>query len=338
MELNASESKSWARENMRGVCNVLMPSFSADLKTLNEAGIRHDVRRIKELGFWGSLAVSECGTTHDEYLRMIEIAVDEGGPGYNVVFHASFDTQADVIELGKAAAELGATTNLLAYPPTFYPGSEDELYEYSTKVMDEVPLPTVLFSVRHWNFGRLDPAEMSPALVARLAEHDRAVALKSEGAAPGNGVHADVKRLCGDKLLISDPREATAPGHVQWLGMQWMGTSLFQYYGDAVPRYFQLMQEDRWEEAMEIYWRIQPARAARAADTQSYHGANFIHRPAWKYMEWLNGFNGGPLRMPMPRLNDAATRRLADAAVRAGIIDAAPAPGLADFYTSRNPV
>jgi 4-hydroxy-tetrahydrodipicolinate synthase len=330
------QAKEWARATMRGVCNVLMPSFSADLQELNVAGIRHDVRRCKELGFWGSLAVSECGTTIEEYLRFIEIACDEGGPDYHVMVHGSFNTLAESIHVGQQAAQLGADTFLLSYPPAFYPETDDDVYAYSTAVMDAIPLATILFSVRHWNFARLSPADLSAPLVARLADHPRAVALKCEGGAPGNGAHADALRLCGDKLLISDPREATAPGHIQWFGMQWMGTSLFQYFGDAIPKYFELMQQDRWDEAMEIYWRIQPARAARAADTQSYHGANFIHRLSWKYMEWLVGFNGGALRMPTMRLNDAATKRLADAAIRSGVISEVPGT-LADFYRSLNP-
>jgi dihydrodipicolinate synthase/N-acetylneuraminate lyase len=338
MTYTKEESKDWARATMRGVCNVIMPSFSSDLKQLNEAGIRHDVRKSKEYGFWGSLAVSECGTTIDEYLRFVEIAVDEGGPDYHVMAHGSFDTIDDVIAVGQAAASAGADTLLLSYPPTFYPRSDDDVYEYSSKVMDAVPLATVLFSVRHWNFSRLHPTELSPRLVARLADHPRAVALKCEGNAPGNAAHAETMRLCGDKLLISDPREATSPGHVQWFGMQWMGTSIFQYYGDAVPRYFQLMHDGRWEEAMDIYWRIQPARAARAADGQSYlGGANSINRLTWKYMEWLAGFNGGGLRMPTMRVSDSATRRLAEGAVRSGVINAMPGD-LGEFFASRNPL
>ncbi|MCC6473108.1 MAG: dihydrodipicolinate synthase family protein [Burkholderiales bacterium] len=333
----SEETKDWARATMRGVCNVLMPSFSQDLKRLNEKAIRHDVRKCKALGFWGSLAVSECGTTADEYVRFVEIAVDEGGADFHVMVHASFDTIDDTIRIAQACASAGADTLLLSYPPTFYPASDEDVYQYSMKVMDAVPLATVIFAVHLWNYQRLHPAELSPQLIARLADHPRAVAVKCEGGGTGNGAHADVLRLCGRKLLLSDPREGTAPGHIQWFGMQWMGTSLFQYFGDAVPRYFELMHENRWEEAMQIYWRIHPARTARAADTQSYAGAHFIHRASWKYMEWLVGFNGGGLRLPTMRLNDAATRRLADAAIRSRIIDKAPGT-LADFFAGRNPM
>jgi dihydrodipicolinate synthase/N-acetylneuraminate lyase len=330
------ETKEWARATMRGVCNVIMPTFSSDLKKLNEAAIRHDVRRSRELGFWGALAVSECGTTLDEYVRFVEIAADEAGAGFHIMVHGSFDTLEDTIRAGQACAAAGADTLLLSYAPTFYPKSDQDVYDYSVAVLDAVPLATVMFAVHLWGFQRLHPAELSPALVERLADHPRAVALKCEGGGTGNGAHIDVMRRVGDKILISDPREGTSPGHVQWFGMQWMGTSVFQYFGDAVPRYFKLMHEGKWDEAMEIYWRIQPARQARQADTQSYAGAHFIHRSSWKYMEWLNGFNGGPLRMPTMRLNDGATRRLADAAVRSGIIEKPPG-GLTEFFAGRNP-
>lgn len=329
------EAKDWARATMRGVCNVIMPTFSRDFKKLNEAAIRHDVRRSRELGFWGALAVSECGTTPEEYIRFMEIAIDEGGSDFHIVVHATFDTIEDVISVGQAGAAAGASLLLLSYPPSFYPTSEEDIYDYSVKVMDQVPLATVLFAVHHWNFGRLSPTELSPQLVSRLADHPNAVALKCEGGV-GNGAHIDALRMCSDRLIISDPRDATAPGFVQWFGMQWMGTSNFQYFGDAVPKYFDLMHQGRWDEAMEIYWKINPARTARLAYGQSYSGANLIHRQGWKYMEWLVGFNGGPLRVPTMRMNDGAAKRLADAALASGIISAPPAD-LPEFFLGRNP-
>jgi 4-hydroxy-tetrahydrodipicolinate synthase len=66
------EARDWARAEMRGVCNVIIPSYTSDLRGLNEAGIRHDVRREIELGFKGAMLVAE--TDPHEYVRMA------GGP------------------------------------------------------------------------------------------------------------------------------------------------------------------------------------------------------------------------------------------------------------------
>src|SRR6185369_15244625 len=53
--VSKSEWKQWAQEHMRGLDTTLMPSFSADFKSLDEEGIRHDVRQCIRHG--------HCATT-----------------------------------------------------------------------------------------------------------------------------------------------------------------------------------------------------------------------------------------------------------------------------------
>lgn len=337
MDYKKAEAKDWAREHMKGVCNVIMPTFSHDLRTLNEKAIRHDVRRDIELGFWGALVVSECGSTKEEYKQFLDIVIDEAKGQLRTVVQGSFDTIEDVIDVCKYAESAGADNLLLSYAPTFYPKSDDDIYEYTARVLDATDLATVLFAVHQWNFDRVHPAALSPELVNRLADFPNSVAIKCEGGGPTNGAHVEIFDLCGDRLLVSDPREGSSPAFVRLFGMQWMGTSNFEYFGNTVPLYFGLMHEGKWKEALEHYWRMQPARLTRLADMQSFAGANFIHRFSWKYQGWLNGFNGGPLRMPVMRLQDAATRRLRDALVRSKIIPDTEEGRLEDFFVGRNP-
>jgi len=337
MDYKKSEAKDWAREHMKGVCNVIMPTFTSDLKSLNEKAIRHDVRRDIELGFWGALIVSECGTTKEEYKRFLEIVLDEARGRLKAVVQGSFDTIDDVIDVCRHAESVGAHNLLLSYPPTFYPRDDNDIYEYTSKVLGSTQLATVLFAVHQWNFDRVHPGCLSPELLDRLADLPNAVAVKCEGGPPGNGSLVETLDRCGDRLLISDPREYSSPGWVKFFGMQWMGTSNFEYFGDNVPKYFKAMHEGRWKEAMEIYWRIHPARNTRLADMASFAGANFIHRASWKYQSFLNGFNGGPLRMPVMRLMDAPTRRLRDAAIKSGTLSDKEDVSLDAYYIGRNP-
>ena len=37
-----ADARAWARETMRGVANVLTPTFTSDLSALNEEATRHD--------------------------------------------------------------------------------------------------------------------------------------------------------------------------------------------------------------------------------------------------------------------------------------------------------
>ena len=67
------EARDWAREQLKGVVNVIIPSFTSDLDAVNEAAIRHDVRKQLEYGFDGALLVSEVVISQDEYRQFCEI-------------------------------------------------------------------------------------------------------------------------------------------------------------------------------------------------------------------------------------------------------------------------
>jgi 4-hydroxy-tetrahydrodipicolinate synthase len=85
--------------------------------------------------------------------------------------------------------------------------------------------------------------------------------------------------------------------------MQLIATSNTEYFGNTVPRSLELVHQGKVEEAMALYWQISPARAANTSVvTTRGGGTNFVHRFAWKYQAWLNGYSGGPLRMPTSRL------------------------------------
>jgi dihydrodipicolinate synthase/N-acetylneuraminate lyase len=336
MDYTKAEAKDRAYAQWKGVCNVILPSFSSDLKRLNEKGIRHDVRRNIEHGFWGTLLVSECGTTAEEYRRFMEIAVDEAGGKHRFLMHGTFDTPDDIVAMAKAGEEIGMEGVLLGHPNSFYPTSADQLYDYLRYVCDRTRLGVCLFAAGHWNFQRLHPSGYPPKVLARAADIENVVAIKYEVGRPGiAGDYEFWKMIKGKRVLFSDPLEAHSPLTVEMFGMQWMGTSNFEYWGGAVPEYFGLLLKGEYEKAMEIYWRINPARQARVAIQASFAGANFIHRYLWKYQAWLQGYNGGPMRQPVMKLNDTQMRNVRDPLLRSGFKIAEESP--AEFFAGRHP-
>src|SRR5215469_12247882 len=102
------EARDWAWANMRGVANVVHPTFTSDLEQLNEKAIRHDVRKEIEYGFWGALLVAETATTPEEYIRFTQWAADEARGRLHLIFHASFNTLAQNISVARMAHEAGA--------------------------------------------------------------------------------------------------------------------------------------------------------------------------------------------------------------------------------------
>jgi dihydrodipicolinate synthase/N-acetylneuraminate lyase len=334
-EYTRQEAKAWARETFRGACNVIIPSYTSDLKSLNETAIRHDVRRNIELGFWGALLVSEAGTTLDEMRTFMEIAIDEASGEHRFLLQGAFDTAEDIVTLANDARSLGIDGMLLGHPNSFYPTSAQEVEDYTLEICRATDLAVVLFLVEHSNLRRLDARGFPADVLDRLTEVDTIVAVKYEvGRQQTTNTYETFKRLQDADVLLSDPMEFSAPMWVDLFDMQWMGTSNYEYYGDYVPRLLDLLRGGKSEEAMEEYWRIQPARNARSA-TMSSGGANLVHRYLWKFQAWLNGYNGGPIRQPAMKLSESQMRTAAEGVRKAGI-----APGdepFAEFFVGRNP-
>ena len=336
MEYTRAEAKDYAFEHWHGCCNVILPSFTSDLSGLNEQAIRHDVRRNIEQGFWGALIVSECGTTKDEMRQFMEIAVDEAAGRQQFLVHGTHDTPDEIVEMCKAGEAIGMGGLLLGHPNSFYPETRDQLYDYLAYVCDRTDLAVCLFAAGHWNYGRLHPSGYPPDVLARACDLENVVAVKYEVARPGIAGDYEFWKMIRDKpVLFSDPLEAHAPLTVEMFGQQWMGTSNYEYFGERIPKYFNMLREGRYEEAMEVYWSLQPVRATRFAVQGTFAGANFIHRYLWKYQAWLHGYAGGPMRQPIMKLTDPQMRQVREGLVRAGF-EPEDAP-FSEFYRGRYP-
>lgn len=328
------EIKERVRSEWRGACNVTLPSFTSDFSGLNEAGIRHDVKLAAEHGFWGTLVASESGTTTDEYCRFMEVAADAAPKGFKLVHHASFTTLDEMLQTARKAEELGFEATLLSYPPTFRPGSAADITAFTREFSEKSDLAIILFAVMTWGFKPLHPSGFPPDALEEMARLETAAAIKYEAGAPGMiaGL-AEIRRRCGEHVLVECPMEQYAPGLIDWFGMPWIGTSGYEAFGDRVPKMLKLLHAGKWDEGMQVYWSYQSARDAKGAFHATFPGANLIHRVGWKYLSWLNGYNGGLLRMPQMRLNPNQMKALRQGLQGSGFELPRDDEG---FYTGRN--
>jgi 4-hydroxy-tetrahydrodipicolinate synthase len=331
-----SEAREWAKATMRGVANVLTPTFTQDLRGVNERAIRHDVRKEIEYGFWGALLVAETATTLQEYVQCIEWAAEEAKGRLHLIHHASFNTLEENITAVQAAERAGAELVLLAYPANFYPESNEDIYHYTKTFCAQTNLGVMLFPVPLWGFERLHPAGFAPELLKRLVDDvPNIVAIKAEGGYPTIAGFIQTYKMLGDRVVVTFPLESDGLPLASVIPLQFMGTSNYEYYGPMVPRIFALIQEGRFDQAMELYWQIHPARLTNMNTMAMIAGSNFIHRMIWKYQGWLNGFNGGPLRQPTMRLVDRQMKALRQGLVSAGL-EVTVDPDKA-FFVGRNP-
>ena len=118
--------------------------------------------------------------------------------------------------------------------------------------------------------------------------------------------------------------------------IQLSATSDHEYYGPIIPRVMELLRDGqvRRRPPRSTGSSTRPARSRRAW-RPALHGGAFINRQAWKFQGWLQGYNGGPLRLPTQRIHDPQM-----AALRKGLVDAGLEPSMdpfREFFVGRNP-
>lgn len=328
------EAREWAKQALVGVANVTIPTMTSDFKRINEKAVRHDVRLSIDYGFIGSLAVSEVPLTLEEHDRFQQIMVDEAKGRLLVVHHAIFNTLEDNIEAVRRAEANGADLVLLGYPPHFYPKSLDDVYAYSKAVCDATDLGVIIFPVPTWGFGRLHPADIPVALLRRLVDDcPNVVAIKAEGGMPYFMSAIEVHRHFHKEVVISSPLEYEYIPLAQVLDIPFCGTNYSSFFGPWIPRAHKMIREGRYDEATELYYRLEPMR--RAVSSLGFGGQGLSNRLLWKYQSWLQGFNGGPIRHPTARVYAKDMALLRNATQAAGLEPTASPDE--DFFIGRNP-
>src|SRR5215475_11525140 len=109
------EARAWARENLTGCSAVTIPTFTADLKRMNEDAIRHDIERVIEHGFSYTLLMTETAITPVEAGRFTAVARETAAGRLRLIAHAAFGTITDNVKALRLAEQEGADLVLLAY-------------------------------------------------------------------------------------------------------------------------------------------------------------------------------------------------------------------------------
>jgi len=299
----SSELKKRAMIEMKGVENLLIPSFTPDLSDLDEKGIRWDVQQSIRHGFYSTLCAPEAGLTFEEAKRFIEIVTDEANGKILVGTTLFFDSFEKNMEMLAHAEKVGCSHVLLGYPTNFYPKSEEEVYQKIREMCSSTSLGIVFHPSPHYNLGRFHPSGFPLALLSKILNLDNVVAV--EVAEPG--LMAEFIRLFRDKVVISCPIERWLPFLHQAFGQQSIGPGPYEYLQSPenpyLVEYFNLMMQGKIGQAMEIYWRLTPARIL----FEMHHGPTatlgIYHWSRFKYYQWLVGGNGGITRQPSMKIH-----------------------------------
>jgi 4-hydroxy-tetrahydrodipicolinate synthase len=149
-----------------------------------------------------------CGTTgesptltHEEHLRVVEIAVELAKGRVPVLAGAGGYNTAEVIALARELAEIGAD-GILSVTPYYNKPTQEGLYQHYKAIAAATTLPIVVYSVQ----GRTG-VNVEPATVRRLAAIENIVGIKeasgniSQMAAILNAVKDGFIVLSGDDAI-----------------------------------------------------------------------------------------------------------------------------------------
>jgi 4-hydroxy-tetrahydrodipicolinate synthase len=260
--------------------------------------------------------------------------VDQAAGRTIVVHHAIFNSLDQNIEAVRLAEAAGAELVLLGYPPYFHPSSLEEVYAYTRALCDATELAVMLFPIPTWGFSRLHPSDLPVPLLRRLIDDcPNVAAIKAEGGMPNIMGAIEVHRAFHEEVVISSPLEYEYVPLAQVIPIPFSGTNYSAYYGPWLPRIHALIQAGDYDEATRLWYQVDPARKAFNAVPLGSNG--LINRMMWKYQGWLQGYNGGPLPHPTPRVyaHDMATLRRAQIASGMNPTE----DGDESFFVGRNP-
>lgn len=124
-------------------------------------------------------ALVPCGTTgesptlsHEEHSRVIAEVIAAADGRLPVVAGTGSNSTEEAIALTREASRAGASASLQVVPYYNKP-SQEGLYRHFSTIADRVDLPMILYNIP----GRTG-VDMSPATVARLAEHPGIIGIK----------------------------------------------------------------------------------------------------------------------------------------------------------------
>jgi 4-hydroxy-tetrahydrodipicolinate synthase len=187
-----------------GTGTALVTPFRRD-GSLDEPTLRALIKRQIDAGID---FLVPCGTTgesptltHEEHLRVSEIAVELAKGRVPVLAGAGGYNTAEVIALARELAEIGAD-GILSVTPYYNKPTQEGLFQHYKAIAEAVALPIVVYSVQ----GRTG-VNVEPATVRRLAAIRNVVGIKeasgniSQMAAILNAVPEDFIVLSGDDAI-----------------------------------------------------------------------------------------------------------------------------------------
>lgn len=287
--------KAWAKTHLRGGESFVMPSMQPDLRTLDEEGIRRDVRHAIRQGFCSILPLSLGVDTKTDRDFQAIVADEAAGKilTVGIIRPGAWEDLAGNVRLMETQ---GASHVLMYFNPAL--SSQDAIYRQMRTIIENTTLGIILYARPMRAVAQFDPTGLPMDAFDQLAELDNVIGVKFTQELRPETAYAVAERL-GDRLLLGvvDLEMMlllSLRRRMQWTG-QWAIDSLQSPDKPWVGEFLELLRTGNNRAASDLYWRYEPITSgfySLQAPSLRIGGHPWIHI---KYMKWLTGGNGGLL-------------------------------------------
>jgi 4-hydroxy-tetrahydrodipicolinate synthase len=247
--------------DIQGCGTALVTPFRRD-SSLDEAALRRLVQfQLRE----GIDFLVPCGTTgenptleHDEYLRVIQITLEEANGKVPVIAGVGGNNTKKVIENTRDVRALGVQ-GVLAVAPYYNKPTQEGLYQHFKAIAESTDLPVVLYNVP----GRT-ASNIEPATVARLAKIPNIAAIKEASG-------SIVQQM--EVLNSVDPGFAVLSGDDAFMFplMALGGKGVICTSSNQIPapmtKLTHLLLENKYDEARKLHFQLLPLMQANFIET-----------------------------------------------------------------------
>lgn len=317
-----SEAKEAARAQFRGVWAAITTPFTPEGE-LDEAGLRRNMRYYTDqLAIAGIFCTGTMGEywalTKEERKRVVEIVVEEAKGKCLTIPHTGHHSAEETIELTRHAHEVGADFAIVINP--YFPVAKADdamLYEWFKRVVNAVDIGVWMFDTRY------SGTSLSVELTARIAEFENVCGIKCSRPMEH---YAAVKRVCGDKIVMSHPSETHLLMLMREYGQRVHMSSATPYlYQTASWRpmhdYVELALAGKFDEANKVSAELQPVREAHDRWVHaSWDDRGIIGIAEIKAWSEMLGMAAGPVRTPLLQMSAEQKEALRVDLERAGLL------------------
>jgi 4-hydroxy-2-oxoglutarate aldolase len=266
------------------------------------AKVRHNVEKWNKTALAGYVVLGSTGEsvmlTSDEKTAMWELVAQHAAPGKLLIAGTGVESVRETVALTNRAAEMGYKAALVR-TPHYYKNllnraAAQELYFRA--VADQARIPVIIY-----NFPQSTGVDIPVEAVVALSGHPNVIGIKESSGNVGKVIEMVREARAGFQVLVG-----SAP--TLWPSLLMGACGAILAYANAAP-YSTIAIWEAYrarDDAAGLDWQNRIGHAAALVTAK--HGI-----PGLKYAMDLNGYYGGPPRLPLCVPDEAAKREIEEA-------------------------